>query len=687
MIENLYSLDLLQSFPGLAIALLIGFLFGFFLEIAGFGSSRKLTDIFYFRDMSVLKVMFSAVLVALIGYQYLSISGLADPHQIYCLETYLGAQAIGGLLFGFGFVIGGWCPGTALVGLASMKWDALVFLIGGVVGSILFNETYTTILPLYESGFRGVSVVPDLIPIKTSLFILFMSIGGVGLFAFSTWIEEKKQFLPNATRHEKKKNQQLGLLLIFSATLLYLLPDAPKPQFRETETNTSQDVPLTALTSTGTELFQAIVQEKDHLDAEIVADWIMEEKSDLRLVDIRPEAEYQVFHLRGAIHMPLETMLSRASTELPKENRIILYSNGTTHAAQAWVILRQMGWSQVFVLLNGISGFVEDCLTPPSLSGLIDEVTAKTRYEKYQKRREYFLKKSSPPVVEKKVEEVLASFTPGGLDSKLVSAEWLLEHIKDPDLRILDVREKSTDYTLSHIPNAIYLNTENIRTTIEGVPNQLLPSQELANLFGRAGISEKHTVVIYDQNLRNATFFAVALDRLGHSRYAILHGGFEEWSKKKFPRNNQFPRFEAQPYTFKASADTFTIRIEEVQKAIHEAKMMLIDVRPEEYYRGEKSEESRPGHIPGAVNRPFSLDLLSGKALFKTEAELKQAYESLGIQTKETLIVSCRTGHQASQTYFVLKYLLKHPDVRWFGASWSAWSARLELPAEMSPKK
>ncbi|MEK7486497.1 MAG: DUF6691 family protein [Planctomycetota bacterium] len=685
MMDTLYSMNLLNSFHGLAIATLIGFLFGLFLEISGFGSSRKLTDIFYFRDMSVLKVMFSAVLVALIGYQYLSIWGIADPHQIYCLETYLGAQAIGGLLFGVGFVVGGWCPGTALVGLASLKWDALVFLLGGVVGSIIFNETYDSVRPLYESGYQGVSILPETLSLSTPLFIILMSIGALILFAFSTWIEEKRKFLPLLSLKAKKKNQWLGLLLILVSAILFVLPEAPKPQ--ASEENTESENTKTLSNAVSVELFQEIVEEKDHLDSLIVADLLIEGKSDLRLIDIRPEPEYQEFHLRGAIHMPLEEMASRANVELPKESRIILYSNGTTHAAQAWVLLRQMGYSKVVVLLDGITGFIQECLTPPSLSGFMEETAAKAHYAKYQKRHDYFFNTPATALIEKKSEEILASFVPGGLDSKLVSVDWLASQLNNPDLRILDVRDKSTEYTTSHIPNAIYLNTENIRSTIGGIPSQLLPAQELATLFGRAGISEKNPLILYDQNLRNATLFAVALDRLGHSQYAILQGGFEEWLKKKLPVNSQFPTFEAQIYPVKPFNELFSISIEGVQKTLTDPKTLLIDVRPEEYYRGEKSEESRPGHIPGAINRTFSLDIVSGKALFKTEAFLKQEYEKLGLKDKSTIIVSCRTGHQASQTYFVLKYLLKYPNVRWFGASWSGWAAQPELPAEMSPKK
>ena len=95
---------------------LIGFAFGYVLEMSGFGNSQKLAAQFYFKEMTVLKVMFTAVVTALVGYTYLVGFGWLHPSGIYALDTYWGAQILGGFLFGVGFVMGGWCPGTALAG-------------------------------------------------------------------------------------------------------------------------------------------------------------------------------------------------------------------------------------------------------------------------------------------------------------------------------------------------------------------------------------------------------------------------------------------------------------------------------------------------------------------------------------------------------------------------------------------
>ncbi len=142
----------------LLIAVVIGILFGFVLERAGFGDARNLTSIFYLRDMRVLRVMFSAIVTALVGLIILSWIGLFDYSvllQYSLLKTYLWPQLIGGLLFGIGFVVGGYCPGTSAVATMSGKADGLVFLLGMIAGIWVFAAGFPLWGSLYMSSDLG----------------------------------------------------------------------------------------------------------------------------------------------------------------------------------------------------------------------------------------------------------------------------------------------------------------------------------------------------------------------------------------------------------------------------------------------------------------------------------------------------------------------------------------------------
>lgn len=158
MTGPLYLFGTFGSGTSLVLAVIIGFFFGFVLERAGFGDARNLTSIFYFRDMRVLRVMFSAVLTAMVGLVVLSWVGLFDYSVLLeysLLPTYLWPQLVGGVLFGIGFVVGGYCPGTAVVGVTSGRIDAVVFLLGMVAGIWAFAAGFPVWGSFYKSADLG----------------------------------------------------------------------------------------------------------------------------------------------------------------------------------------------------------------------------------------------------------------------------------------------------------------------------------------------------------------------------------------------------------------------------------------------------------------------------------------------------------------------------------------------------
>uniref|UniRef100_A0A832DIZ2 Sulfurtransferase n=1 Tax=Ignavibacterium album TaxID=591197 RepID=A0A832DIZ2_9BACT len=175
----------------LIIAFIIGIGFGFALERGGFGSARILAAQFYFSNMRVLKVMFTAIVTAMLGVYYLSVIGFVDLSLIYISETYILPQVIGGLILGIGFVIGGYCPGTSVVSFATGKLDGLVYILGVMFGIFVFGEIFPFITDFYYSTNMGSLTLPQFFHLSYGMVVFLVVIMAVGAFAAAEWSEKK----------------------------------------------------------------------------------------------------------------------------------------------------------------------------------------------------------------------------------------------------------------------------------------------------------------------------------------------------------------------------------------------------------------------------------------------------------------------------------------------------------------
>jgi thiosulfate/3-mercaptopyruvate sulfurtransferase len=360
MIETFFGLDTLHSARAFAAALLIGLTFGFSLERAGFGSSRRLSGIFYFRDMAVLKVMFTAVITAMLGLSYFLGFGWLRPESVYAMPTIYGAQIIGGLIFGIGFVMSGWCPGTGTVGLASGKLDALVFLVGAVVGSILFNELYPLVKSLHTLGQRGVLLAYENLGMSRATFAFGFTLIAVCCFWLSEGIEKLVSDTGSCLKGPFLKSFSVALLILAGG--LFIFPASPEPAVSSAPGETEDE----AQHRSESILMAAVEEAYDHIEPEELADRLMTGETDLLVVDVRSVQEYERFHIRGALNIPIPRLAERLD---PYRNQglIVLYSNGMTHPAQARDSLSRLGYENVYILTDGLAGFIQRCLKPISI--------------------------------------------------------------------------------------------------------------------------------------------------------------------------------------------------------------------------------------------------------------------------------------------------------------------------------
>jgi uncharacterized protein len=180
----------------LVLAFVIGVGFGFFLERSGFGSARKLTSQFYLDDLAVFKVMFTAIVTAMLGVFYLSWLGIMDLALVDLVPTHLGPQIVGGLVLGFGFVIGGYCPGTSLVAAVTGRIDGMVFVLGVLAGIFAFGEAFPLLRGFYESGDFGRLTLPQALHLPYGLVVFLVVLMAVGGFMVAEWVE--RRFAPPA---------------------------------------------------------------------------------------------------------------------------------------------------------------------------------------------------------------------------------------------------------------------------------------------------------------------------------------------------------------------------------------------------------------------------------------------------------------------------------------------------------
>ncbi len=185
MMGPLVKTGVISIETNLWLAVLLGFLFGFTLQRLGFTHGTKIARVFYMRDVDVPIGMFSAIVTGMLGLWGLALLGLMDTAQFYFVPTYLAPMAVGGLIFGVGMAMGGYCPGTAVASMFTGKIDALVFVIGFFIGTLLFGDLFPVWGDFYRADFREVFRLDQLWGWSLGLTILILTlIAVISIYVF-----------------------------------------------------------------------------------------------------------------------------------------------------------------------------------------------------------------------------------------------------------------------------------------------------------------------------------------------------------------------------------------------------------------------------------------------------------------------------------------------------------------------
>jgi rhodanese-related sulfurtransferase len=354
-----YKFGLFGEEFSLIVAFVTGIGFGFFLERAGFGKARVLAAQFYFRDLRVLKVMFTAIVTAMVGVFFLARLGVLDLSLVYLTPTFLVPQIVGGLILGAGFVIGGYCPGTSCVSAATGRIDGMVYLAGMVGGLVGFAEIYPFIARFTKITGFGQTTLAQQFHIPYGLLVFAVVLMALGAFVAAEWAEQKIGGKTPDADSLLAPARPFGPVRRFATVLaalgvIALFAGSPyRSAFARVDT---KQLALEAGTKA------------DHVAVTELADWLVEGRNDFLVVDVRDAADYAQYHIPGAINVPLAALTHDFAR---RNERIIFYSDGGVHAAQAWLLLRALGFPSAHLLLGGLEAWKENVLfpkAPPSRS-------------------------------------------------------------------------------------------------------------------------------------------------------------------------------------------------------------------------------------------------------------------------------------------------------------------------------
>ena len=262
----------------------------------------------------------------------------------------------------------------------------------------------------------------------------------------------------------------------------------------------------------------------------------------------------------------------------------------------------------------------------------------------------------------------------------LVSTDWLAQHLNDPLVVVVEVGDRA-QFDAGHVPGARFIAQSEIVADCDGLPNEIPSENVVVDAFTRAGVTDWKRLVITSRDPLLAARAWFTLDYLGHGyRTSLLDGGIARWTAEKRPLTTatpyvapaQFTVF-SRPYSVMAGAQVKQL----VRgRGTSTAPIVLIDARPPDHFLGETAGVGvkRPGRIPDAENIPWTANFTGEAApVLRTADELRAMYASANVTDDAIVIAYCRTGMQASVTYFVLRYL--GYDVALYDGSFVEWSA------------
>ncbi|HZK96939.1 MAG TPA: YeeE/YedE thiosulfate transporter family protein [Prolixibacteraceae bacterium] len=376
----------------LIIALIAGIGFGFVLEQAGFSSTKKLVGLFYGYDFTVLKVFFTAGVTAMIGVLLLGHWGLLDLSLIYINPTFLWSALLGGAIMGVGFIIGGFCPGTAVCAASIGKLDGVAFVFGSGLGVLAFAEGYPMLKNIYLSEAWGGVLMNDILGMSKIAFAFLLTAIAAIAFYLTGLIENRVNGVQSAVNKNKRiiYISSVGFAFVVLAVIAFFPDRNSRIEAQIHKTSDQKD-------------FSSVSVPSDKLASEIVNNYYQ-----INIIDVRDTAAFRIYHLPFAINIPIEKMNNRQWGKIldQKHKANYFYADDKKVAEKAYLLAGYMGKAENYILAESSVNFRKlfSDLTPPGDNANKNEIDTYNFRQKAATDMKMLvdaLKNSSEPVVVK----------------------------------------------------------------------------------------------------------------------------------------------------------------------------------------------------------------------------------------------------------------------------------------------
>ena len=273
----------------------------------------------------------------------------------------------------------------------------------------------------------------------------------------------------------------------------------------------------------------------------------------------------------------------------------------------------------------------------------------------------------------------------------LVETSWVREHLNDAKVRIAEVDyDPTANYSLGHVPGAVLFDWR--KDMNDPVRRDILSKSQLEELLSKAGFSTDATLVLYgDFNNWFAAFAFWILKYYQVDKVVLMNGGRKKWLAEDGQVTKDQPSYTRTEYKIRGTDESIRTYLDAMKQRLNQKNSVLVDVRSPAEFTGEitappeypNEHAQRGGHIPGAVNIPWS-QAVREDGTFKTPEELSRLYEGKGVTSDKDVVTYCRIGERSSFSWFVLKYLLGYPNVKNYDGSWTEWGNMVKNPIEKS---